>query len=180
MKAIVIISILAALIGCKSAHVQEPLAAKLGGDDLDAQSEFWHQLAEQPITCNDDAFHGLLLYLDDADGAANYDQRVAKMKSRGLLPQDFNRPAGEALSRGTLAVAIVRALDIKGGVTMHLIGPNPRYATRELEFEGLYPTSSPHQTFSGSEFLGIMGRVEDWQRGNPDKAPAAQLPGEVR
>ena len=72
-------------------------------------------------------------------------------------------------------------LQIKGGVVMRLSGGgNPRYATRELEFEGLYPASSPQQTFSGSEFVGIIGRVEDWQRGNQTDIPAAQLPGKVQ
>jgi len=55
---------------------------------------------------------------------------------------------------------------------------SPRYATRELQFAGIYPPSSPQQTFSGAEFLGIMGRVEDWQRGNPADKPAEYLPGE--
>jgi hypothetical protein len=48
-------------------------------------------------------------------------------------------------------MAICRALDIKGGVNLHLLGPTPRYATRELMFVGIYPISSPRQTFSGTE-----------------------------
>jgi hypothetical protein len=55
---------------------------------------------------------------------------------------------------------------------------NPRYATRELMYLDLYPPSSPQQTFSGTEFLGIIGRIEDYQRGNATDLPAAQLPGE--
>ena len=43
-------------------------------------------------------------------------------------------------------------LKIKGGLTMMLIGPTQRYATRELQYIGIYPTSDPHQTFSGQEF----------------------------
>jgi hypothetical protein len=46
-------------------------------------------------------------------------------------------------------------------------------------FVGLYPPSSPNQTFSGSEFVGIIGRIEDYQRGNPADVPAAVLPGEA-
>jgi hypothetical protein len=82
-----------------------------------------------------------------------------------MLPAAFNRPADEAINRGTLAVAIVRRLQIKGGLTLRLIGPDPRYATRELVFMGLYPISSPNQTFSGTEFVGIIGKMEDYQEG---------------
>jgi hypothetical protein len=166
--------------GCKSAHVAESLTQKLGGDDPESQMEFWHQLSERPVTCNDEAFHGLLLYVDGTDPNGTYEQRVAAMKSRKMLPQSFDQPAEQAVHRGVLAMAICRALDIKGGVNLHLLGPTPRYATRELMFVGIYPISSPRQTFSGTEFLGIMGRVEDWQRGNPANAPAAEMPSEVQ
>lgn len=169
-----------ALVGCKSARVEQPLTRTLGSSDVETQLEFWHQLAERPVTCNDEAFHGLLLYLDGDDANDDYAARVQSMKSRGMLPGNFDEPPEKAVSRGTLAVAIVRALQIKGGVMLHVASRHPRYATRELVFLELYPPSSPHQTFTGGEFLGIMGRVEDWQRGNPADVPAAVLPGEMK
>ena len=121
--------LLACLVGCQSAHVSEPLTRTLSGDDADAQLEFWHQLETRPVTCNDDAFHGLILYLDQSDPNTDYVSRVNALKSRGLLPKDFDRPADEAVWRGTLAVAISKALKIKGGLLMHLTPDNPRYAT---------------------------------------------------
>jgi hypothetical protein len=168
------------IAGCKSATVSEPLTDKLGGSDLDQQLEFWHELANRPVTCNDEAFHGLLLYIDGDDPNTDYASRVSALKSRKMLPAGFNRPANEAVKRGTLAVAIAHALNIRGGLMMHLSPDCSRYAVRELMFHELYPVSSPNQTFSGSEFLGIMGRVEDWQRGNAADVPAAVLPGEMK
>jgi hypothetical protein len=140
--------------------------------------EFWHSLAAQPLTSNDEAFHGLLLYLDGQDPAADYAARLQAMKDRGLLDRGFDQPAGQAVQRGTLATALVRALKIKGGVFQRLTNDHPRYAVRELMFLDLYPPSSPQQTFSGTEYLGIIGRIEDYQRGNPNEVPAAVLPGE--
>jgi hypothetical protein len=166
------------LIGCKSATVSEPLTHKYAAADADL--DFWHELANRPVTCNDEAFHGLFLYIDGEDPNPDYAARVSALKSRGMLPDDFNRPANEAVTRGTLALAITRALKIKGGVMMHAVPNMPRYAVRELMYMELYPVSSPHQTFTGSEFLGIMGRVEDYQRGNPADVPAAVLPGEMK
>ncbi|HEX3358334.1 MAG TPA: hypothetical protein VHS31_15280 [Tepidisphaeraceae bacterium] len=162
--------------GCQTAHVSEPLTQKLGGDDLDAQMEFWHQLEDRPVTCNDEAFHGFLLYLDQSDPNTDYAARVSALKARGFLPGDFNGQADEAVSRGTLAVAISHALQIKGGMMMHLAPSVPRYAVRELVYMELYPPSTPNQTFSGSEFVGIIGRIEDYQRGDNTDLPAAQLP----
>jgi hypothetical protein len=153
-----------AVAGCQTARVEQPLTHELGGNDPGQQLEFWHRLADRPVTSNDEAFHGLLLYLDGQDPATDYAGRVRAMKARRLLPGGFDQPAERAVDRGTLAVAIVRALDIKGGVTMRVLGATPRYATRELVFMELYPPSSPGQTFSGAEFLGIIGKLEDHQR----------------
>ena len=152
------------LPGCQSARVEKPVTAVAGGNDPDQQIDFWHRLAEQPITSYDDAFHALLLFTDGNDPGADYAARVQTMKSRGLLPAGFNRPAEEAVDRGTLAVALARALKVRGGLVMGLFGPSPRYATKELEFLEVFPASSPNQTFSGSEFLAVMSRAEEYQK----------------
>jgi len=171
-------SALCLLMGCHSAKVAQPLTEKLGGNDPDAQMEFWHTLANQPLTSNDEALHGLLLYLDNQDPATDYASRLQSLKDRGLLDRGFDQPADQAVQRGTLAQALVRALKIRGGVFQRLTHDHPRYAVRELMYLDLYPPSSPQQTFSGTEFLGIIGRIEDYQRGNPNEVPAAVLPGE--
>jgi hypothetical protein len=153
------------LAGCQPARVDQPLTANLGADDPDTQLDFWHTLAQQPVTSNDDAFHGLLLFLDGADAGPDYTGRVAALKDRRLLAKGFDQPAEQAVDRGTLAVALSRALDIRGGIMMSISPHCPRYATKELVFLGIYPpNSSPNQTFSGTEYLGIIGKAEDYQR----------------
>lgn len=164
--------------GCVRPTVSDPLTQTVGGVEPEQQLEFWHTLADRPLTSNDEAFHGLLLYLDAESTAKTYDERVATLKQRGLLSPGFNEPANNAVTRGTMAVAITKSLGIKSGVMQSLAPDCGRYALRELVFLNLYPPSSPNQTFSGSEFLGIIGRMEDWQRGNPAEKPAAELPGE--
>jgi hypothetical protein len=167
--------------GCQTAHVAQPLTAKLAGagDDADARMEFWHQLSDQPLASNDDAFHALLLYFDGKDDAADYAARVERLKSRGILPKDFAGAADGAVDRGTVAVAVAQGLGIKGGLTARVFGMSPRYAVRALQYQSLYPEeTSPNQTFSGAELVGIIGRVEDYQQGNPADKPAAQLPDE--
>ena len=154
------------LAGCSAAKVTHLLTADLAANDSDSQLAFWHTLAERPVTSNDEAFHGLLLFLDDEDPAEDYAGRVEMLRSQQMLPTHFDRPPDEAILRGTLAVAITRMLDLKGGLMMRLVGPTPRYATRELLHEKIYPLCSSNQTFSGAEFLGIIGRIEDYQRIN--------------
>jgi hypothetical protein len=164
--ALVLVLGVAQLGGCQTAHVAHPLTENLAGNDMDSQMDFWHTLADRHVTSNDEALHGMLLFLDGSDPASNYPQRVALLKSRNWLPADFNEPADQAIERGPLAYVIVQALSIKGGWVMHVFGPSERYAVRELEDMGLYTLSSPNQTFSGSEFLGIIGKLEDYQQAN--------------
>jgi hypothetical protein len=166
-------------VGCQSAHVAQPLTTTLSSNDPDKQSEFWYQLSRRSVASNDDAFHGLILYTQGSDDNADYAGRVKFLKDKKILPASFNRPADEAINRGDLAVAIVNLAHIKGGLTSRLIGPTPRYAVRTLQNEGIYPASSPNMTYSGTEFCGILGKLEDYQRGNPNRAPAEFLPGEI-
>jgi hypothetical protein len=174
------------LTGCQSAQVGQPaLASKLTPEAANlpaGQIEFWHALNGVPQATNDDAFHALLLYFDTKDDSADYAARVRTLKSRRWLAGDFNEPGGAAVTRGTVAAALCRALNFKGGVTMLLLGggPSPRYALRELQYRGLLPDSSPNQGFSGAELVGVMGKVEDLRTGNPADVPADQLPEEVR
>jgi hypothetical protein len=155
--------------GCQSAHVADSVTAKYSSDD--SQLDFWHELADRPLASNDDVFHALLLFQDGTDKSANYADRVQTLKSRGLLPNNFSEPADLAIERGTLAVAIVKVLDMKGGWVMHVFGSSPRYAVKELVYADVFPPSSPQQTFSGSEVVGIFGKVEDVQRANSAHTP---------
>ena len=154
------------LCGCHAAtsHVAQPLAPELSKSDPDAQVEFWHALPERKAVSHDEAFHALLLFADGDDKSADYAGRVEALKQRKMLPGGFSGAAGEPVRRGTVAVALAQILTIRGGLTMHLFGASPRYAVRELQYAGLFPPSSPQQTFSGAEFLGIIGRAEDYQR----------------
>lgn len=146
------------------ATVPHPLPTTMYSNDPDEQMEFWHTLPTRSIVDNDEAFHALLIFFDGNDPNDNYSDRVAQLHHRKMLPGDFHAPADEAVTRGVLAVALCHQLHIKGGITMHLIGPEQRYATRELQYMNLYPPSSPQQTFSGAEFIGIISHVEDYQR----------------
>jgi hypothetical protein len=164
------------LSGCNQAH-SEPMSKEMMANDPDSQINFWQSLNDIPVCSNDAAFHGLLLYFYNTDENADYTGRVQTLKSHKMLPNDFNEPADMGIKRGTLAYALCQALGIKGGVTMRVLGPNGRYAVRELQFMNLYPSGSQQQTFSGTEYVGIMGRIEDFQRGDSALKPASESQG---
>lgn len=149
--------------GCSTPFVSRTVLDEVGVAP-DRQLDFWHDLANAPIASNDDAFHALLLFFDGKDDSPNYLERIRRLKERKWLSETFNEPAGQAVSRGTIAVAIVRELKIETGIMMFLTNDMPRYATRELVWNGLLPPSAPYQALSGGELVGVIGRVEDYQR----------------
>ena len=166
------------LAGCHELKPGKAVRKELSGSDPQAQLEFWHELADEPIASNDQAFRALLLYLDDKDDAANYDARVATLRTRNLLPTDFAEPAEAGVTRGTFAYALMRLLNEKGGLTTRVFGIHPRYAVRELQFLEVLPPSTPNQGLSGNDVVGIIGRVEDFQRSTtetPDEAVPEHL-----
>lgn len=168
-------------LGCQSQRVENPLIEpdQTVEQTADAQLDFWHELAQRPLVANNDAFHALLLFVDGEDASESYAARVEALKNRDMLPGSFNGEADAAITRGDLAVALVGALDIKGGVMLRITGgTSRRYATRELVYEGIFPESSEHQTFTGTQFIGIIGKAEDYQRGStqPSNQPAAPEP----
>ncbi|HEX4504259.1 MAG TPA: hypothetical protein VH722_00905, partial [Alphaproteobacteria bacterium] len=169
-----------ALGGCQTAKVKEPLTATVGGNAPDQQLEFWHQLEDRPVTSYDEAFHAVLLFTEGNDPADNYAGRVTALKNKGLLAAGFDHPADDAIDRGTLAVALAKALQIKGGILMRTFSSSPRYAVRELQYLSVFPPSSPNQTFSGAELLGIMAKAEEYQhtntRGTDTAVGSAQEP----
>lgn len=152
------------LTGCSKAQVGNSLTETTAGSDPGSQLEFWHVLATRSITSNDEALHGLLLFLDGKDDAADYAGRVQTLKSRNILPESFDAPANEGVTRGNMAVALCNALEIKGGAVMRVFGTSQRYAVRELQYLNVYPASSPQQTFRGNEFVYLIGRAEDYLR----------------
>ena len=175
MRSKLLIVALFLVLGCHSPRNGKTVTHELAGNDANAQMNFWHGLTDEPVASNDQGFHAILLFVDNKDDSRSYADRVATLKSRHMLPKHFNEPAEMALKRGTLAVAVMRILNERGGVTTTLFGPSPRYAVREMMFRNVLPPSTPNQVTSGNELVGIIGRVEDVQR-----TSASNVPGETR
>ena len=138
---------------------------------------FWHSLNDKKLISNDEAMHGLILFYCNKDLATTYEQRVERLKQDKLLSNDFKGLENEAITRGELAAMLAKNLKIKGGVMMHLLGPQPRYALKEMVALRIFPESSPQQVLNGAQLIEIMGRVEDYQYNIQKKAPAEKLDG---
>ena len=153
---------LAAAGGCERSRVEDSAVARFPRSTQEL--DFIDALMKQVVVTNGDALHGLISFADGADLATTYEGRVEVAKRKGWLPKDWSRPAEESAQVGWIAVAGCRILDIKGGLTMRLTGPTPRYATKELVFMDVLPLRTENQSLSGKEFVDLLNRLERFQK----------------
>ncbi len=150
------------LCGCARTVVKNPVSTNYDPADTTAELDYWHGLPGQSAVSNDEALHGILLMFDGADPTMSYDNRVAALKERGWLPNKFDEGGDIAMQRGTLAYVLVRAMDVKGGVMMHLTDRCARYANLELQRLGVMPPGSELMVLDGLDFVGTMSKAQDY------------------
>ena len=127
----------------------------------EAELDFWEGVEARRIVTVNDVLHALFLLADGSDSFVAYEQRVAEAKRRKWLAAGADPDANESATVGLVAMAACQILDVKGGLTMRVLGPSPRYCTRELVFLGILPPRTEHQSLSGLELIDVVGRVED-------------------
>ncbi len=156
-----------ALGGCARTQIESPLETNYEQTDATAELDFWHGLADRPVVNNNEMAHGLIQLANITDLNETYAERIEWLKTNGYLDRGFNAPAHASAERGTLAQILCRILDIKGGLTMRIIGAHPRYALRELVDMEMIDPSSTQQGFSGIEFVGVINKAEAYAEETP-------------
>lgn len=147
------------------------------------EQNFWTDLETRRVVTNNDALHGLFLAADGVDPNPSYEDRLFAARERGWIGDDFQpdtRPANQSANIGDLSVAACRIANINGGLTMRLIGPTPRYATKELVYREMIPDRGDNQSMTGLEFIDFVTRIQDLTpvAVTPVPAPATPAPPE--
>jgi hypothetical protein len=141
------------------------VADEHGGTGEFAEMDFWDGLATARAVSNHDALHALLLSFA-APTEGGFAARLAEAKKRGWVEEDL--VANETAKVGWIARAVCIEAGIKGGLTMRVAGPAPRYAVRELNYREWLPNMSPDQAISGMQLISLLSSVEDERKGGPD------------
>lgn len=154
--------LVAVLAGCRpyvmdnSAVEQFPKAEQ--------ELDFLASVERMPAVTNNDALHAFLLLQDGKDPSDRFEGRRAEGLRRGWIRKGDAKSANEAAKVGWMAVAGCRVMDVKGGLTLRLfdplVGPLPRYATRELVYMEVLPLRTENQILTGAEFVDYMNRLD--------------------
>jgi hypothetical protein len=139
----------------------------------EAELDFWDDLATRPVVTNNDALYGLLLVSGEENPPDSYDSRLAAARELQWIGENQSPPINESATVGMISMAVCDILQVRGGLTMHLLGPSPRYCTRELIFLEYIPRRTENQSLSGLEFIDLLSHVEETMR-PVEPAPEAE------
>lgn len=144
--------------GCQRASISHSAT-----DDFPAaQSEldYFDALEEQQVVSNNDMLHTYLLVVDGEDEFRSYESRLKDAKRRMWLPADFAAPGGESAQVGWICSIGCRVTNFSGGLSYTILGPIPRYATREMVNAQVLVGKREAQGLSGREFVDFLTRLD--------------------
>jgi hypothetical protein len=126
--------------------------------------DYFRELISRKIALNSDACRVVVKLMELEDQTKDFSSQVSLLKDRDIIPRkiaadfDLSRP----LNKGVAAYMFCRALKIKGGVWLRLLGMNQRYALKELVFEGIMSPGSVNDIISGRELILVFTRAVEY------------------
>ena len=161
------VMLLVSLAGCRPIGVKGvraftdlPAADKEGVSD----AEFLYNLTNKRYCSTDDAYQGILYFVDGQDSSADFKERVARVQMHGLVKKSWKHNPQGPITKGKVAYMFARALEIPGGLMYNITNGCPRYALRELIYQDIIRIGSEDDKLSGAEYVGILGRADDYRQ----------------
>ena len=141
-------------------------AATVAGGDSTSDAQFFAELGYKDIASAHDTARALVILTSEGkECGADFDKCRAYLRGRGLLPDGWldKAKAEEPIDKSCLAALVCRAMNIKGGLWMHLFGPQPRLALRECVYHELMVPGADYAHVSGGELVGVIDRCDRWR-----------------
>ena len=152
-----------------------------------SDAQFFAELGYKTAATAADAARAFTILVSEGkETGADYEAARTYLRSRGVLPDGWlnSAKAEDPLEKGHLARLVCRAISIKGGMWMRLLGPQPRLALRECVYLELMAIGPEYQYVTGGELVGVIDRADRWRvrEANHEgpKAPAKPAPAEVK
>ena len=134
---------------------------------------YFKQLFSKEAAGVSDAYRTLVILLGVDDQYPNTEAQFQYLKKEGIIPKslrdetDFKAP----LRKGALAFMYLKALNIKGGITLRIFGVHQRYALAELIYQDIMIPGIVHDIVSGQELIFTLTQSADYLAGQQKDAP---------
>jgi hypothetical protein len=143
-----------------------PKASTVAGGESASDAQFFAELGYKDVANAHDAARALaILTSEGKECGGDFEKCKAYLQSRGVLPDGWLDKVApdEPVDKSYLAVLICRSLNIKGGLWMHLFGPQPRLALKECVYHELMVQGAEYAHVSGGELVGVIDRCDRWR-----------------
>ena len=143
-----------------------PKAATVAGGDSSSDAQFFAELGYKDVASAHDVARALVILASEGkECGGDFEKCKAYLRGRGILPDGWlcKAKAEDPIDKSCLAALVCRALDIKGGLWMHLFGPQPRLALRECVYHELMVSGADYAHVSGGELVGVIDRCDRWR-----------------
>jgi hypothetical protein len=158
--------VFAGLLMCGCAREPMTTLAESKGADETVKYEddaFLYEMSDRVECTQADLVRGILMLKHGEDTGQDFEDRVRILREDGIWPEDWPVEAKRPVTKGEAALLVCKAMDIKGGVMMHLL-PSPRYAFRELQYMKLIKGESDMEYLKGAELVDLMNKVDMYRQ----------------
>jgi len=158
----------------------EPEAAPAPDAIPASDAQFFAELGYKPVATAADAARAMVIFVSNGtEIGGDVEQCKAYLHEHGILPDGWLDQADPAapLSKGHLATLICKALGLKGGLWMRLLGPQPRLALSECAYLDLMVGGATYRHVLGGELVGVIDRADRFRAKGTD-AEVPHLEGE--
>jgi hypothetical protein len=133
------------------------LAAQAAPPAQEKRTDFLRRVYEKDRAGFGDACRLVVGLAKDAPGEGDATREAAGL---GLVDPAWGIESASPVDKGTVAYMLVKALGIKGGLTMSVFGPSRRYAFRELVFLRIMKGGTPGELITGRELIDVLSAAE--------------------
>jgi len=127
----------------------------------DADSFYLAEMPLRKVTYRYDLCKALVLLRGVENRYIDLNSQVAYLKQEGLLPERLEDEFDPMLPlrKGLTAYILRNALNIKGGLFLHLFPSSERFALSELLYVGIMSAGNTNDLVSGDELSSIITRA---------------------
>jgi len=145
-----------------------------------SDAEFFAELGYKPVATASDAARVMVILVSEGkELGGTFAACKAYLDEHDVLPGGWLDKAGPdtPLTKGRLATLLCKALHVKGGLWMRLLGPVPRFALHECVYLELMVGGAEYAHVQGGELVGVVDRADRF-RARGTEAEVPKLEGE--
>ncbi len=151
-----------------AAEAEPPEASDAGSD-----AAFFAELGYKDVASAADTARALVILMSEGRrSGGDFEADREFLAGRGVTTRWLRRSRPtRPTTKGQLAALVCRALDIKGGLWMRLLGPVPRAALHECVYLDLMVGGAEYTHVKGGELVGIIDRADRFRLRQAGREP---------